>query len=40
MELVSEKMVDKYFSKVDDEDWEDLNLPARSNLPASAIAKL
>ncbi|XP_030477014.1 3-hydroxyisobutyryl-CoA hydrolase 1-like isoform X1 [Syzygium oleosum] len=40
LELVSEKMVDKYFSKVDDEDWEDLKLPARSNLPASAIAKL
>ncbi|XP_030511646.2 3-hydroxyisobutyryl-CoA hydrolase 1-like [Rhodamnia argentea] len=40
LELVSDKMVDKYFSKVDDEHWEDLKLPPRSNLPASAIAKL
>ncbi|KAL3739094.1 hypothetical protein ACJRO7_020486 [Eucalyptus globulus] len=40
LELLSDKMVDKYFSKVDDEDWEDLKLPPRSNLPASTIAKL
>ncbi|KAK3430215.1 hypothetical protein EUGRSUZ_E01740 [Eucalyptus grandis] len=40
LELLSDKMVDKYFSKVDDEDWEDLKLPPRSNLPASAMAKL
>ncbi|KAK3430203.1 hypothetical protein EUGRSUZ_E01729 [Eucalyptus grandis] len=40
LELLSDKTVDKYFSKVDDEDWEGLKLPPRSNLPASAIAKL
>ncbi|OVA01284.1 Crotonase superfamily [Macleaya cordata] len=40
LELISDKMVDQYFSKVDDEDWEDLVLPVRSKLPAYAIAKL
>ncbi|KAH7862831.1 hypothetical protein Vadar_010062 [Vaccinium darrowii] len=40
LELVSDEMVDRYFSKVDDEDWEDLKLPFRSNLPVHAIAKL
>ncbi|KAF3968474.1 hypothetical protein CMV_007630 [Castanea mollissima] len=40
LELVSDDMVDSYFSMMDDEDWEDLKLPARSNLPAYAIAKL
>ncbi|KAL3537169.1 hypothetical protein ACH5RR_000535 [Cinchona calisaya] len=40
LELVSDDMVDRYFSKVDDEDWEDLELPPRSNLPQHAIAKL
>ncbi|KAK3430205.1 hypothetical protein EUGRSUZ_E01732 [Eucalyptus grandis] len=40
LELVTDKMVESYFSKVDDEDWEDLKLPPRSNLPASAFAKL
>lgn len=40
LELVSDKMVDRYFSKVDDDDWEDLELPPRSNLPQHAIAKL
>ncbi|KAK3430212.1 hypothetical protein EUGRSUZ_E01738 [Eucalyptus grandis] len=38
--LVTDKMVDVYFSKVDDEDWEELKLPPRPNLPASAFAKL
>ncbi|CAL5331188.1 unnamed protein product [Camellia sinensis] len=38
--LVSDEMVDRYFSKVDDKDWEDLKLPVRSNLPGHAIAKL
>ncbi|KAL3739085.1 hypothetical protein ACJRO7_020477 [Eucalyptus globulus] len=38
--LVTDKMVDIYFSKVDDEDWEELKLPPRPNLPASAFAKL
>ncbi|KAK3195303.1 hypothetical protein Dsin_026613 [Dipteronia sinensis] len=40
LELISDNMVDQYFSKVSDEEWEDLKLPARSNLPAFAIAKL
>ncbi|KAI8020847.1 3-hydroxyisobutyryl-CoA hydrolase 1 [Camellia lanceoleosa] len=40
LELVSDDMVDHYFSKVDDEDLEDLKLPTRSNLPVHAIAKL
>ncbi|CAL5381049.1 unnamed protein product [Camellia sinensis] len=40
LELVSDEMVDRYFSKVDDKDWEDLKLPVRSNLPGRAIAKL
>lgn len=29
LELISNEMVDQYFSKVDDEEWEDLNLPYR-----------
>ncbi|KAI8025716.1 3-hydroxyisobutyryl-CoA hydrolase 1 [Camellia lanceoleosa] len=40
LELVSDEMVDRYFSKVDDKDWEDLKLPVISNLPGHAIAKL
>ncbi|KAI3449000.1 hypothetical protein Pfo_005665 [Paulownia fortunei] len=40
VELISDKMVDRYFSKVNDDDWEDLKLSVRSNLPAYAIAKL
>ncbi|XP_044492522.1 3-hydroxyisobutyryl-CoA hydrolase 1-like [Mangifera indica] len=40
LELLSDSMVDRYFSPVNDEEWEDLKLPARFNLPASAIAKL
>ncbi|XP_077235282.1 3-hydroxyisobutyryl-CoA hydrolase 1-like isoform X2 [Tasmannia lanceolata] len=30
LELVTKEMVDQYFAKVDDEDWEDLQLPATS----------
>jgi hypothetical protein len=40
LELVSDSMVATYFSMMDNEDWEDLKLPARSNLPVYAIAKL
>ncbi|KAA8515772.1 hypothetical protein F0562_018617 [Nyssa sinensis] len=40
LELISDGMVDRYFSKEDDEDWEDLKLPARSNVPVHAISKL
>ncbi|KAL0374173.1 UNVERIFIED_CONTAM: 3-hydroxyisobutyryl-CoA hydrolase 1, partial [Sesamum radiatum] len=34
IESVSDEMVDRYFSKVNDDDWEDLKLPQRSNLPS------
>ncbi|PHU10532.1 3-hydroxyisobutyryl-CoA hydrolase 1 [Capsicum chinense] len=40
LELISDDDVDRYFSKIDDENWEDLKLPPRSNLPPYAIAKL
>ncbi|XP_059633759.1 3-hydroxyisobutyryl-CoA hydrolase 1-like [Cornus florida] len=40
LECISDDMVDGYFSKIDDEGWEDLKLPPRSNLPVHAIAKL
>ncbi|XP_004307307.1 PREDICTED: 3-hydroxyisobutyryl-CoA hydrolase 1-like isoform X1 [Fragaria vesca subsp. vesca] len=40
LELINDNMVDQYFSKLDDEEWEELKLPARSNLPVTAIAKL
>ncbi|XP_042507488.1 3-hydroxyisobutyryl-CoA hydrolase 1-like [Macadamia integrifolia] len=40
LELISDDMVERYFSKVDDEEWEDLKLPARYKLPVSAMAKL
>ncbi|KAH0766080.1 hypothetical protein KY285_001951 [Solanum tuberosum] len=40
LELIRDDDVDRYFSKIDDEDWEDLKLPPRSNLPPYAIAKL
>ncbi|XP_057980441.1 probable 3-hydroxyisobutyryl-CoA hydrolase 2 [Malania oleifera] len=40
LDLISDDMVDRYFSKVEDERWEDLKFPARSNIPVYAIAKL
>ncbi|XP_052192575.1 3-hydroxyisobutyryl-CoA hydrolase 1 isoform X3 [Diospyros lotus] len=40
LEFVTDNMVDRYFSKVEYEDWEDLKLPTRPNLPVHAIAKL
>ncbi|KAM2264185.1 hypothetical protein ACFXTI_040368 [Malus domestica] len=40
LELVTNHMVEQYFSKLDDEGWEELKLLVRSNLPATAIAKL
>ncbi|KAL5724339.1 3-hydroxyisobutyryl-CoA hydrolase [Ranunculus cassubicifolius] len=40
LEQVTDEMVDQYFSKVDDEGWEDLQLPVPSYLPVSAVAKL
>ncbi|KAG5627187.1 hypothetical protein H5410_012405, partial [Solanum commersonii] len=40
LELIRDDDVDRYFSKIDDEDWEDLKLPPRSNLLPYAIAKI
>ncbi|KAJ6680733.1 3-HYDROXYISOBUTYRYL-COA HYDROLASE 1 [Salix purpurea] len=40
LDLVSDTVVEEYFSKVDDEEWEELKLPARFNLPGHAMAKL
>jgi len=31
LELVSEEMVDQYFGNVNDEEWECLRFPGRSN---------
>ncbi|KAJ9685118.1 hypothetical protein PVL29_017230 [Vitis rotundifolia] len=40
LELVSDDFVDQYFEKVDDADWEYLQLPARSNLAKTWESKL
>ncbi|PIN15880.1 Enoyl-CoA hydratase [Handroanthus impetiginosus] len=40
IESVSEEMVDHYFSKVNEDGWEDLKLPVGANLPSYVIAKL
>ncbi|XP_059433889.1 3-hydroxyisobutyryl-CoA hydrolase 1-like [Corylus avellana] len=40
LELISDDMVNSYFSMVDDKEWVDLKLPARSKLAIYAIAKL
>ncbi|KAH0766261.1 hypothetical protein KY285_002132 [Solanum tuberosum] len=40
VELVRDIDIDRYYTKIDDEDWEDLKLPPRSYLPPYAIAKL
>ncbi|KAI3881208.1 hypothetical protein MKX03_015913 [Papaver bracteatum] len=40
LELVTDEMVDLYFSKVDDGEWEDLVLPVRSNSSTFTVAKL
>ncbi|XP_013633971.1 3-hydroxyisobutyryl-CoA hydrolase 1-like isoform X2 [Brassica napus] len=41
LEDMKDNMVDKYFKRVEEEEgWEDLKLPPRKHLPASAIAKL
>ena len=40
LDLVTDSMVDGYFSKVDDKGWEDLKLPSRTNYPPSTLAKL
>ncbi|KAF3558273.1 hypothetical protein F2Q69_00016900 [Brassica cretica] len=41
LEDMKDNMVDKYFKRVEEEEgWEDLKLPPRKHLPASAITKL
>ncbi|CAM8901748.1 unnamed protein product [Rhodiola kirilowii] len=40
LELVSDDMVEKYFTKVPELKWEDLNLPARPQIPSYSISKL
>ncbi|KAL3532794.1 hypothetical protein ACH5RR_006315 [Cinchona calisaya] len=41
LELVSDEMVEKYFNEVDDDDdWEPLQLPARSSPAYFALSKL
>ncbi|GMN66991.1 hypothetical protein TIFTF001_036045 [Ficus carica] len=40
LELISESMVDQYFSKANDDEWGELKLPARSNFPVYAISKI
>ncbi|XXG75741.1 hypothetical protein AAC387_Pa08g0249 [Persea americana] len=40
LESISEEMVDQYFNKVDEEDWEDLKLPTRVKLTGQARSKL
>ncbi|KAK6935001.1 Enoyl-CoA hydratase/isomerase domain [Dillenia turbinata] len=40
LELIQDEIVDQFFAKMDDQEWEDLKLPRRDNLPALAMAKL
>ncbi|KAJ9685122.1 hypothetical protein PVL29_017234 [Vitis rotundifolia] len=40
LELVSDEFVDQYFEKVDDADWEYLQLPPRANLAKTWESKL
>ncbi|XP_034705398.1 probable 3-hydroxyisobutyryl-CoA hydrolase 3 [Vitis riparia] len=40
LELVSDEMVDQYFQKVDDADWEYLQLPERANIAKIWQSKL
>uniref|UniRef100_A0A6V7QUX8 3-hydroxyisobutyryl-CoA hydrolase n=1 Tax=Ananas comosus var. bracteatus TaxID=296719 RepID=A0A6V7QUX8_ANACO len=40
LEMIDDKVVDKYFDKVDDPDWEDLKLPARPNSTTTYVSKL
>ncbi|KAI3892096.1 hypothetical protein MKX03_025262 [Papaver bracteatum] len=40
LELVTNETVDRYFSKVDDDEWEDLVLPVSSNSSISIMAKI
>ncbi|CAM8937949.1 unnamed protein product [Rhodiola kirilowii] len=40
LELVSDVMVEKYFTKVPELNWEDLNLPSRPQIPSYSMSKL
>ncbi|KAL9142241.1 hypothetical protein ABFS82_14G155900 [Erythranthe guttata] len=40
LESISDEMVDRYFSKMNEDDWEELQLPVGSNLLPYAVAKL
>ncbi|GAA0169744.1 hydrolase [Lithospermum erythrorhizon] len=40
LELVTDDMVDRYFSRIEEADWEDLKFPGRLDLPPHAVAKL
>ncbi|KAL9680914.1 hypothetical protein QQ045_012695 [Rhodiola kirilowii] len=40
LELVSDEMVEKYFTRVPELNWEDLKLPARPQIPSYSLSKL
>ncbi|WOL09545.1 hypothetical protein Cni_G18298 [Canna indica] len=40
LDLVDDKLVDKYFSPVDDANWEDLKLPARPGIGQNYVSKM
>uniref|UniRef100_A0A7N0U5F3 3-hydroxyisobutyryl-CoA hydrolase n=1 Tax=Kalanchoe fedtschenkoi TaxID=63787 RepID=A0A7N0U5F3_KALFE len=40
LEMVSDQMVEKYFTKVVEDNWEDLKLPARPQIPSYFVSKL
>uniref|UniRef100_A0A2P2M4F4 3-hydroxyisobutyryl-CoA hydrolase n=1 Tax=Rhizophora mucronata TaxID=61149 RepID=A0A2P2M4F4_RHIMU len=40
LELVTNSMVEHYFKRLDDKEWEDLKLPGRLKLPGYAISKI
>ncbi|KAL8028423.1 hypothetical protein ABFX02_14G159000 [Erythranthe guttata] len=40
LESISDEMVDRYFSKMNEDDWDELQLPVGSNLLPYAVAKL
>jgi len=40
LEQVHEEAVEQYFSKIDDPQWEDLNLPTRGSYQRNTKSKL
>jgi 3-hydroxyisobutyryl-CoA hydrolase len=40
LEQVQDEAVEKYFSKVDNQEWEDLNLPDRRSHGRILVSKL